>query len=600
MADSMIGPFASAIAGPITRPITQAGAGGQSLDSAIRALFASAPGDYWDNLAANTFFQDSAGTTANTATGQPCGRFVGQRGNHWLQATSGARPTYMEEGGLKFVRFNGVDQVMQAAALALTGATKATLVVGIRQQSVGGAPGVVIENAMAFAGSGGFGVFVDNAGPSGSLGGGLGDGANYVFSNGPGSAAGITRVASFVFDPAGANADERVQIRIDGAAVDETQVAEAGTPGASGIPIAGFYLGGRAGGINHAPIDVFCGIIVGDALTGVALENAERWCSIRTGTAVPFEVAPAQFSETGATVDQGTHFQTSPFSVATFDTSATVIDVHGYTTIYNDFAAYAKLEVLVDGVLTHTVSASANGAFSSGRIPLAAGPKTVSIVSGGQSRPSGTVIGTWFTSIRADAALTQSLPAPTNRILFYGDSITVGANATTPATQGYTQLVRAAYAPDSVAVEGYGYRTLEDDAIDATARAAFVAKVVAYAPKIVWMAIGTNDYGLSAWSAADFGAAYAATLDALHAALPSAIIYCQTPIVRTTETANGFGNTLGDYRTQISNAVSTRTSYATLVDGTAILTTGDLADGVHPTTAGHAIYAAAVIAELGI
>lgn len=586
-------PITHTVVRPLTDPL------GQSLDSAIRALFASAPGDYWDNLAANTFFQDSAGTTANTATGQPCGRFVGQRGNHWLQATSGNRPTYMEEGGLKFVRFNGVDQVMQAAALALTGATKATLVVGIRQQSVGGT-GVVIENAMAFGGSAGFGVFVDNWGPSGCLGGGLGDGDNYVFSNGPGSAAGITRVASFVFDPAGANADERLQMRIDGTEIDETQVAVMGAPGTSGIPVTGFYLGARMDSSLYAQIDVYCGILVGGALAGEDLENAERWCAERTGTAVPFEVAPAQFSETGATVDQGTHFQTSPFSVATFDTSATVIDVHGYTTIYNDFAAYAKLEVLVDGVLTHTVSASANGAFSSGRIPLAAGPKTVSIVSGLQSRPSGTVIGTWFTSIRADASLTQSLPAPTNRILFYGDSITVGGNATTPATQGYTQLVRSAYAPDSVAVEGYGYRTLEDDAIDATARGAFAAKLAAYAPEIIWMAIGTNDYGLSAWSAADFGAAYAATLDALHAALPSAVIYCQTPLVRTTETANGFGNTLGDYRTQISNAVSTRTAYATLVDGTAILTTGDLADGVHPTTAGHAIYAAAVIAELGI
>jgi hypothetical protein len=71
-------------------------------------------------------------------------------------------------------------------------------------------------------------------------------------------------------------------------------------------------------------------------------------------------------------------------------------------------------------------------------------------------------------------------------------------------------------------------------------------------------------------------------------------IYCQTPLVRSVESANGSGSTLGDYRTQIATAVSSRTAFATLVDGTAILTTADLDDGVHPTTAGHAAYAAYV------
>lgn len=133
-----------------------------------------------------------------------------------------------------------------------------------------------------------------------------------------------------------------------------------------------------------------------------------------------------------------------------------------------------------------------------------------------------------------------------------------------------------------------------------TSRAAFVAKVAAASPSKIWLAIGTNDYGLNKWSAASFGTAYAALLDDLHTALPSATIYCQTPIVRSTETANGSGSTLGNYRTQISTAQSTRTGYAVLVNGATILTTGDLDDGVHPTTAGHATYYAAVKTALGI
>jgi phospholipase/lecithinase/hemolysin len=71
-------------------------------------------------------------------------------------------------------------------------------------------------------------------------------------------------------------------------------------------------------------------------------------------------------------------------------------------------------------------------------------------------------------------------------------------------------------------------------------------------------------------------------------------------LLRTTETANGSGSTLGNYRTQIATAVSTRTGFATLVDGTAIMTTASLVDGVHPTTAGHLLYANYVKSILGI
>lgn len=55
---------------------------------------------------------------------------------------------------------------------------------------------------------------------------------------------------------------------------------------------------------------------------------------------------------------------------------------------------------------------------------------------------------------------------------------------------------------------------------------------------------------------------------------------------------------MGAYRTQISAAVSTRTSFATLIDGTAIMTTGSLVDGVHPDNEGMDLYAAAVLAAL--
>lgn len=581
------------------RALTDPGIGGGAAWSP-ETLFASAPGDYWDNQAANVFFQDSAATTPVSASGDPCGRFVGQRGNHWLQATSGSRPTYMVESGLKFVRFNGTSQFMAAAALVLTGATKATMVLGIRQRSFSTTAGAVLENAPPSAGVGGFGAFVNNGAPSGSFGGGLGSGpSDFVFNNGAGASSERTFVATLVFDPAGASGDARIPLRMDGANVDESQVAAVGTPTGTGLTQTGFTLGARSGGTGYSQIDVYCGILVGGELTGADLANAEQWCAEQTGTLLSFEATPVQFNDTGTVVDRGTHLETSTSAFAEYTTTATLIEVTSYTTLYGDFPEWAQVVVMVDGAFHQAITAKALGAFT-GRVNLPLGTKTVAIVNGVQSKPSATVLGTWPVTIRANAALTQIAPTATNRILFYGDSITVGGNATTPTGQGYPALVRAAYAPDSVAVEAYGYRSLKDDAIDATARAAFVAKIVAYAPERIWLAIGTNDYGLNKWTAANFGTAYAALLDDLHTALPSATIFCQTPLLRTTETANGSGSTLGDYRTQIATAVSTRTGYATLVDGTAIMTTASLADGVHPTTAGHGLYATYVRGVLGI
>jgi hypothetical protein len=81
---------------------------------------------------------------------------------------------------------------------------------------------------------------------------------------------------------------------------------------------------------------------------------------------------------------------------------------------------------------------------------------------------------------------------------------------------------------------------------------------------------------------------------------PLAKIYAQTPTVRTDITAaDSFGNVLADYRTQIATAQGARASFVTLLDGMAILSSGDLADGVHPPAAGEIKYANYVRAALG-
>ena len=294
-----------------------------------------------------------------------------------------------------------------------------------------------------------------------------------------------------------------------------------------------------------------------------------------------FTLAPTDMWNNGYSANQGSYYQSSPMATAKFTTSARLATIVVYTDILGN--SDGNIGLRVNGADYWWVPAMANG-LATLKCLLPRGSKTIEIVAGLQNKPSA-ILGTYLVSVtfETDAALT----APgANEICVYGDSITVGASAEPGVLLGWVARLRQTR---SVIVEGWGYRKLQDDGATSGARQTLVDRIASYAPSIVWIAIGTNDYGLlGGWTAASFGTAYADLLDKLHTALPSAAIYCQTPITRTIETANGAGSTMADYRTQITTAVSTRTAYATLVDGTAW--TIPLADGVHPTTAGHLTY----------
>ena len=289
----------------------------------------------------------------------------------------------------------------------------------------------------------------------------------------------------------------------------------------------------------------------------------------------------------------------STLSRLVFTTDVASITVVGTTTIYGSYPTSAHLGVRINGVNQSPLVFTANGSQSfdinlgsSGTI------RTVEIIAGLQSKPS-SIIGTYIDSVTYNNAASFNIQTPTigNRVLVYGDSIAVGGNATNPESQGYVPLLRNTY-NQRVMLEGWGYRSLYEDANTTTLKNNFVSRIAGYQPSIIWLAIGTNDYGLNKWSAASFGTAYAAVLDGLHTALPSARIICQTPIVRSSEGANGSGNTLPDYRAQITSACNTR-AWTQLVDGTTFLTTSNLDDGVHPSTAGHAKYADRIAPYLG-
>lgn len=319
-----------------------------------------------------------------------------------------------------------------------------------------------------------------------------------------------------------------------------------------------------------------------------------------------FNVEPGHLSDNGYSDDLGLYYETSAFSRLVVTTAATAVKVGFYVDadVYALGATYSRVGVW-DGSTFQSIQPTAAG-WNTGALTLAAGTKTVQVVNGirvGFAPPDPPEGSHLINAVFYDTATLVGPTTPANRILVYGDSIATGSVADPITTNAWSMKLRQLYAPTgSVMQESWNGRGLFHDGVDAAARQAFVDHIAGYAPSIIWLAVGANDYyrdgGL--WSAASFETAYADLLDKLHTALPNAAIYAQTPIVMTSEAANAnFANTLGNYRTAISNACSGR-AWATLVDGTTFVLTTDLADGIHPNNAGHTKVYDAVKAELGL
>ncbi len=305
------------------------------------------------------------------------------------------------------------------------------------------------------------------------------------------------------------------------------------------------------------------------------------------------------------------HPRQSPYAEWRFTTNAQILEITGTTDIEDDYGSYGHLGLWVNGVwTTPNLDFTANGTKTftfplyGTHVPLG-GTKTVKIVTSLQSFPSdeanvqgsyidSVVLKDWF----ATPTYTLIPPSDAYKLIVYGDSITVGAFASSPARNTPAVLVRWLWGDRNVMVEGHGFRALYDDASDNTARTNFANRLAGYNAQYLWLAIGTNDYGASAdWNAADFGTAYGDLLDKIHTAAPDMKIFCQSPIQRISpagETANGYGNTLDDYRAAISTAVSTRTSYCTYINGASggvVSNAGIDTDGIHINNTGAIQYA---------
>ena len=88
---------------------------------AIGSLFLNGEqGAWYDPSDLSSMFQDAAGTIPVTADGDPVGLMLDKsgNGNHASQSTATARPLYKTDGTLRWLEFDGVDDILIASSVA--------------------------------------------------------------------------------------------------------------------------------------------------------------------------------------------------------------------------------------------------------------------------------------------------------------------------------------------------------------------------------------------------------------------------------------------------------------------------------------------------
>jgi len=182
---------------------------------------------------------------------------------------------------------------------------------------------------------------------------------------------------------------------------------------------------------------------------------------------------------------------------------------------------------------------------------------------------TGLIFGVWMVAI----VLSWSQPRKTGaELLVYGDSIVVGRGI----EHRWADMAGAS-------VDAEWGRALADDPGAAS-------RIIAASPNQLWIAIGTNDFGKSKATPAQFEERYARLVDEVHRESPLTKIYAQTPLVRRKESPNQLGATLPEYRAAIQRVCDAR-PWLQCVDGQRILRLEDMPDGLHPGESAQARYA---------
>lgn len=117
-------------------PLALLGVGGSAGWTPARLFAASEVGAWYDPSDISTLWQDTAGTTPVTATGQAVARIDDKSGNgkHATQATGANCPLWQQDGsGNYYLDFDGTNDYMTASSFDLSSTDKLTIFAGVRK-----------------------------------------------------------------------------------------------------------------------------------------------------------------------------------------------------------------------------------------------------------------------------------------------------------------------------------------------------------------------------------------------------------------------------------------------------------------------------------
>lgn len=227
-------------------------------------------------------------------------------------------------------------------------------------------------------------------------------------------------------------------------------------------------------------------------------------------------------------------------------------------------------------------------------IAMAAGSKTIKIVEGLVSKPSGTQIGTYLMDIITNNTINILYESsPSQSICFLGNSIENSATTDSNAVNGFAISFREKRGLNTT-IEGYGYGTLNDftssDEITETTALNITSHLIGVDSNKVVIALGTNDYALKSISSTIFGVRMDSLLRKINRINNNIKIYVISPIARVApssenEVQAGWGN-LGAYRTAAQTACNGKV-YVTYINGQSLVSAINMYDGVHPNNNGH-------------
>jgi len=292
----------------------------------------------------------------------------------------------------------------------------------------------------------------------------------------------------------------------------------------------------------------------------------------------------------------------SAFATTKFNTTGTDIIVGLYTDIDNNsYLTEAKLSIYDDAMnwvaeiapVVTTVKQLFNITLPS------AG--TYHIVEGGNTRQTGlTFRGSSLVDLEGSDLVSETITLNNDLVINIGDSISVGDGTSNNSKYGYNILLRKSMPTTDFICDGWGGQNAfnhfytDQYNIDVANRCKldFDKRT---GRKVILFTLGTNDYGEKNVTPIEFYNKVLPGFNKIIEVIPTVEIIIVSPIIRSNETTlnNGGVYVLDDFRTKLQE-IATATAGVTYYEGKTILELTDLADGIHPTEAGHIKMATAI------